>query len=164
MMYQEKQRFTQWWLWAILIGVSALAIFGIYRQIILGQPFGDNPMSDSGLIIFAVLMIALSAFFWSIHLDTRIDKTHVRFSFFPFLKKSVERKNINSAKVLDYGTVGGWGIKQSRKYGTVYSTGGDLGLAIVMQNGDKFVIGTQNESELETFLRKENLSELDSTG
>jgi len=158
MIFQEKQKFTQWWLWTILLGVLAVVIFAIYRQLVLNEPFGDNPMSDSGLIIFAVLLLALCALFGFIHLDTRIDKTHVKFTFIPFLKKSVEWKNIKSARVVDYGTVGGWGIKHSKDYGTVYATGGDMGLAIAMQNGDKFVIGTQKESELRTFLDRENFT------
>ncbi len=153
-MYQEKQRFTQWWLWGILVAVAVIPTVGIYRQIIKGEPFGNNPMSDSGLIIFAAAMYALPVFFWMIRLDTRIDGDTISFSFMPFLKKSIKWKDTKSVELVEYGFVGGWGIKESRKYGTVYATGGEKGLAIEMDNGRKFVIGTQKEEELKAFLEK----------
>ena len=48
--FKEEQKFTQWWLWVILIPIGILPIFGIYKQLILGEKFGDKPMSDLGLI------------------------------------------------------------------------------------------------------------------
>lgn len=154
LMFQEKQRFTQWWLWAILLGIAAFATFAFYRQIIQGQIFGDNPMYDTGLTIFAIVMYALPVLFWRFHLDTHIDEVHINFNFMPLLKKSVSWKDVKSAKVLNYGSVGGWGLKHSKKYGSVYSTGGEMGLAIVMNSGHKFVIGTQKENDLKSFLEK----------
>ena len=54
--FKEEQKFNQWWLWLILIPMGVLPLIGIYKQLILGEKLGDNPMSDlSGLIIFAVL-------------------------------------------------------------------------------------------------------------
>lgn len=50
-LYSERQRFKQWWLWLILLGVNGLFLFGVFKQVIGGQPFGDKPMSDAGLLI-----------------------------------------------------------------------------------------------------------------
>lgn len=155
MIFTEKQRFKQWWLWGILLVIAAIATFGIYRQIFQGEPFGDNPMSDAGLIVFAVSMYLLPILFWIIRLDTKIDEEKIELQFIPFVKKSVRWADVASAEVLDYGTVGGWGVKHSGKYGTVYATDGDYGLAITMKKGQKFVIGTRKESDLKSFL--ENL-------
>ena len=41
--FTEKQKFTQWWLWLILISIGIIPIIGIYKQIILGKPFGVIP-------------------------------------------------------------------------------------------------------------------------
>ena len=30
--FKEVQKFTQWWLWLIIIGVGMLPIYGIYTQ------------------------------------------------------------------------------------------------------------------------------------
>ncbi len=154
MTFKEKQRFSQWWLWAILLSLVFVGSLGVYQQIIKEQPFGDNPMSDSGLIIFALCMYALPLLFLWIHLKTEINREKIKFNFVPFLSKSVEWSEVKSAIVLDYGFVGGWGIYQSSEHGTVYATGGRKGLAITTKNGRKFVIGTQKEAELKTFLQE----------
>lgn len=107
-------------------------------------------MSDAGLITFAISMYSLPVLFWLIHIETEIDNEQIKLNFAPFLKKSVE--------LVAYGSVGGWGVKHSKKYGTVYATGGDMGLAIEIKSGSKFVISTQNESELKAFLEKSDLS------
>jgi hypothetical protein len=57
-------------------------------------------------------------------------------------------------KVLNYGFVGGWGVRLWTKYGTVYNVKGNIGLAIELKNGTKFLIGTQKEIELRSFLEK----------
>lgn len=52
-----------------------------------------------------------------------------------------------------FGFIGGWGIYKSSVHGTVYATGGKMGLAITTKNGQKFVIGTRKVEELKTYLR-----------
>lgn len=52
-------------------------------------------------------------------------------------------------KVINYGFVGGWGIRLWTKYGTVYNVSGNKGLFIKLKNGKTMVIGTQKSQELE---------------
>lgn len=146
--YKEKQKFTQWWIWLFLVGSTILLIFGIYKQIILGEEIGNNPMPDLGLILVSVLMIGLIAIFWLMKLETEIDENEIRMNFPPFVKKRVSWKEIKKAEVVNYGFIGGWGIRLWTKYGNVYNTKGNKGLAIELLNGKQFLIGTQNESEL----------------
>lgn len=63
-------------------------------------------------------------------------------------------KDIKSAKVVNYGFVGGWGIRLWTAYGTVYNIKGNKGLAIELFNGEKFLIGTQKENELKIIVEK----------
>ena len=151
--FKEVQRFTQWWLWLILLGIGSILIFGIYKQIILGEPFGDQPMSDVGLIIFALLILGLIAFFRIMQLKTEIDEKGIRMNFFPFVKKEVLWSDLKRLEVVNYGFVG-YGIRIGTKHGTVYNTKGNKGLAIELQNGRKFLIGTQKETELEEMIEK----------
>ena len=146
--FKEEQKFTQWWLWIILIGIGLLPIFGIYKQLIIGEKFGTKPMSDIGLIFFAIFIFSLIALFWFMRLKTEIDKSGIKMSFFPFVKKKVNWNEIKSAKIVNYGFVGGWGIRLWTKYGTVYNMKGKIGLAIELNNGKIFLIGTQKETEL----------------
>ncbi|WP_313115267.1 phosphoethanolamine transferase domain-containing protein [Aequorivita sediminis] len=150
----EEQRFTQWWLWLILIGIGILPILGIYKQLIIEKKFGDNLMSALGLIIFSLFIFGLIALFWFIRLKTYIDQSEIRMSFFPFVKKQINWKDVKSAQLVNYGFVGGWGIRLGTKYGTVYNTKGNRGLAIELRNGKKLLIGTQKETELKEILEK----------
>ncbi len=152
--FKEEQKFTQWWLWSILILIGILPIFGIYQQLILGEPFGDKPMSDTGLIIFSVFVFSLIGLFIIMKLKTSIDKNGIRMSFFPFAKKKVSWNEIKNMNVVNYGFVGGRGIRLWTKYGTVYSMKGNKGLAIELENGKKFLIGTQKETELSNLIEK----------
>ena len=74
--------------------------------------------------------------------------------FFPFTRIRVEWNEIKNAKVVNYGFVGGWGIRLWTQYGTVYNMKGNKGLAIELKTGKKFLIGTQKEVELDNFLEE----------
>ena len=152
--FKEEQKFTQWWLWLILVGTGTLPILGIYKQLIIGEKFGDKPMSDLGLIIFAVFVFSLIAMFWFVRLKTEIDQNEIRMRFFPLVKKRVNWKEIKNAEIVNYGFVGGWGIRLGTQYGTVYNMKGNKGLAIELVNGKKFLIGTQKETELNKIVNK----------
>ena len=152
--FREEQKFTQWWLWLILVGIGILPIFGIYKQIIIGEKFGDKPMSDFGLILFSLFIFALIAMFWFMRLKTEIDQKGIRIKFFPFTKKQVSWKEIRNTEIVNYGFVGGWGIRLGTKYGTVYNIKGKIGLAIELNNGKKFLIGTQKETELNRMINE----------
>ena len=150
--FKERQKFTQFWLWLILIGLGLIPIYGIYKQLILGEQFGNTPLSDLGLIIFTIFIFALIALFTIIRLVTEIYENEIRVHFFPFMKRHVSWEDVESAEVIKYRFVGGWGIRFSTKYGTVYNIKGNRGLAIKLKNGKKILIGTQKEEELRTIV------------
>lgn len=152
--FKEEQKFTQWWLWLILIGTGIFPLIGMYKQLILGEKFGDKPMSDLGLIVFSVFIFGIIVLFGLMRLKTEIDQKEIRMRYTPFIKRNVQWKDIESAKVVNYGFVGGWGIRLWTKYGTVYNTKGNKGLAIELKNGKRFLIGTQKEAELEELIKK----------
>lgn len=153
-LFKETQRFTQWWLWLLLLGIGCLPVKGIYQQLILGEDFGSKPMSNVGLIVFSVFVYLLIAFFYFLQLKTKITSDEISFTFFPLASKKVKWEYVSEAKIVDYGFVGGWGVRLWTPYGTVYNTKGKIGLAIEMKNGSKFLIGTQKETELKNVLKE----------
>jgi len=155
--FKEEQRLTPKWLRIILVAIAMLPVYGIYKQIFNKEPIGENPMSDGGLILFSIFMFCFIALFWFISLKTEMDKTGIRMIFFPFSKKRVSWEQIKSAEIVNYGFVGGWGIRFTAKYGTVYNTWGKMGLAIELKNGRKFLIGTQKVDELSEFLKSKTV-------
>ncbi|PHS67053.1 MAG: hypothetical protein COB12_05200 [Flavobacterium sp.] len=153
-LFTEKQKFTQWWLWVLMIGFGLIPIIGIYKQLIIGEEFGSKPMSNVGLILFSVFIYLLIAFFYFLQLKTKITSEEISFTFFPLASNNVKWEDISETKIVNYGFVGGWGIRFWTPYGTVYNTKGKIGLAIEMKNGSKFLIGTQKESELKNVLKE----------
>ncbi len=146
--FEEIQKFNQWWLWAILIGVLLVSLIGAYKQVLLQQQFGSLPLSYIGLAIFALFQLGMLIFFRMLRLDTKIDKKSIRIQFWPFRQREIEWSKIAYAKVINYGFVGGWGIRYGTKYGTVYNVRGKMGLRIELFSGKKLCIGTQKPEEL----------------
>jgi hypothetical protein len=70
--FQEEQKFTQWWLWIILIGIGTLPVFEIDKRLSSREKVGINPMSDLGLILFCLAIFSLIGLFWFMRLKTEI--------------------------------------------------------------------------------------------
>jgi hypothetical protein len=151
--FKEKQKFTQWWIWLILIGLGAIAVYGFIQQIVFGVEFGNKPMSNVGIIIFTLFVFGFIYFNWYMTLITEITNGGIKMRFIPFVKKEIQWSELKSVKIVNYGFVG-YGIRLGSKYGTVYNMSGNKGLAIELNNGKKFVIGTQKEMELKNVVEK----------
>ncbi|HLN54257.1 MAG TPA: hypothetical protein VK212_11165 [Lentimicrobium sp.] len=153
--FKEEQRMTQWWLWLPLIAFLLFPLYGLYQQAVVGKPFGDNPMSNLGLVIVFFVMAGLLWFFRSIKLITEIEGDEFRMKFKPFMiKKTIKFQEISNAEIVNYGFVG-YGIRWvGGKYGTVYNTAGRYGLFVQYGKGRKFVIGTQRKEELGRVISK----------
>lgn len=151
--FEEKQKFTQWWLWLILIGIGMIPIVGLYKQLVLKQFFGDNPMSDSGLIMFSLFIFIVIGLFFFIKLETRITEQGIEMRFIPFVEKKIEWNEIKHVELIKHGVFSS-GIRISLKYGTIYKIKGNHGIFIELKNGEKTLIGTQKEKELKAIINK----------
>ena len=151
-LFKEVQRFNQWWFWALFPVLLGLPLYGYYQQIIKGEPWGSNPMSDTGLIIYVAFSLGLTWLMTSIKLTSEISDTTIKGHLFPLAKKSINWDEVATAKIIDYGFVG-YGLRVSFKHGTVYNIGGKYGLAIVTKAGKKWVLGTQDPERMKWKLK-----------
>lgn len=151
--FKEKQKFTQWWLWLFLIAIGLFQLYGIYKQLIKVEDFGDKPMSDIGLIFFSIIPFGIIILFWYMKLETVIDQKEIQIKFTPLVRKTFKWEDVKSATVLNYKFVG-YGIRLFTSYGTVYNTKGNTGLAIELNSGEKILIGTQKGTELAQIIQK----------
>lgn len=156
-LFTESQRFSQTWLWLILASTMLIPVLGLYQQMVVGVPFGNNPMSNVGLVAMLLFEAGLLYFFWSIRLVTEIDKQEIRFAFRPFTRRSILWSDVKTAQVVNYGFVGGWGVRYSGSYGKIYNVNGKFGLALELKSGEKICIGTQQQEELKEVLVKSGL-------
>ncbi len=146
--FQETQRMTQWWLWIILGGLAGIWVLGIIKQIGMGEPFGDKPMSDAGLLLSALLPFGLLLFFRLLMLRTRVDERDIHINYRPLWRTQRRWDEIQEVRLETYSGFIGYGIRFTGTYGTVYNAKGNRGLLIRKKNGSRLMIGTQQPDEL----------------
>jgi hypothetical protein len=159
--FREVQNFRggKIWIFLVIQFVLLTALFGwaLYHQIVLGQPWGNRPASDNALIAsfsFVLLLNAgLFALFYYAHLITEVTAREVRIRYIPFHLKprTFPLSDIESAVARKYRPIaeyGGWGIRGSFGRGMAYNVKGNFGVQLVMKNGRRLLIGSQQPAEL----------------
>ncbi len=153
-LFSERQRFSQWWLWLILAVVNLIFVTGLVRQIGYDIPFGDKPVSNGALILTESFLLLISLLILTFRLDTQVTAEGVDVRFFPFHFhfKHFNWKNIEKSYVRDYsaiGEYGGWGLRWSLTgKGKAYNVSGNKGLQLEFKDQKKLLIGTRKSKEL----------------
>jgi hypothetical protein len=159
-LFSEKQRFKQWWIWTILIGVNTLMLSFVFIQVVKGKIIGDYPATNGQLITAAGISLLITFFILSFRLDTQIktDGIYVKlsplqtsFRFFPWnsLQKCYVRKY---SPIAEYG---GWGWRFGLfGKGVCYNISGNQGLQLEFMNGKKLLIGTQKPKAVSEVVNK----------
>lgn len=161
--FYERQwvvNLKKWYLWVVMIAINVLFVYGFFQQVINGNPWGTNPMSNTGLIITMLLFFALTLIMLCSRLDTIINKEGVYIRYFPFhiRYKCFSWKEINKTEVKHYSPIkefGGWGIRK-RAGMTVYNVYGRSGLKLYFNDGRKIFIGTQKPDEISELLKEKD--------
>lgn len=159
-LFSESQKFKQWWLWIILLGINGLFLYGVYKQVALGQQFGDNPMSNTGLLITVGLTLFFTVVFATFRLDTIIKKDGVYVRFFPLhiAFKHYPWNTLAKLYVRQYAAIteyGGWGLRLGLfGKGTAYNVSGNKGLQLEFKDNKKLLIGTNKPDEITEILNK----------
>ncbi|MDR0371570.1 MAG: hypothetical protein LBH80_06935 [Prevotellaceae bacterium] len=183
--FYERQSRKSWWFSALIAAVNLPFIYGIFRQIILGKPWGTKPASDTELILITVSILLFTVVMLFSKLETIIDGDGIYFRYFPFNPryKFLSWESISKASIRQYGSMefGGAGIrfqpwKNSSKTATrwlgnlrfngagvhhgfkekAYIVSGKYGLQLELRNKKKILIGTQRPDEIEELLKKVN--------
>ena len=101
--FVETQHFPRFWFWFIVGPLGGLMWYGFYQQIILGKPFGTNPVPDTFLVIFWFLFgIGLPWMFYSAKLITEVrsDSLHIRFT--RLVSRTVHFRDLKSYEAGQY--------------------------------------------------------------
>ncbi|MFY0690246.1 MAG: hypothetical protein JXQ90_23935 [Cyclobacteriaceae bacterium] len=173
-LFQESQRFTGTWSWYLILGVSIWMTWlfgrGFYHQIILGEPWGNNPAPDGVLISVSLFTMLIT---WGIfivltvgHLMIKIDAGTILYSYYPIVKqKTLTVHDISKMIVKKYNPIleyGGWGYRWRGKKKAL-NVRGKWGLEIKLATGRTLMLGTQKPKELDQAIDqlKENWSRED---
>ena len=152
-LFSETQRFRQWWIVAVL-GVIALgSLWAFVQQVVIGEPFGDNPASDGWLIAIVVVFgMGLPAFILSISLRTEVRRDAVLVRLWPIHRNWVRIPvaTVHEAAAVTYSPIreyGGWGLRYGPN-GKAYNVRGNRGVRIVHGSGERLLIGSQRADDL----------------
>jgi len=139
--FKETQRFTQLWIWAILLIVTGITVYGIITQ----------PFEGWEAVLPLVIIGLVITLFINMKLETRIDENSLTFSFFPLIgKRKYWLDQIESLELIEYNSLvkfGGWGIRYNLDMWG-YNVGGKHGLIVTLKD-KKFLLGTQKPVEMQ---------------
>ena len=83
--YREVQKFNQFWVRLLIILPAAIAWYGAIEQLVYGRPYGNNPVSDQGMIaIWVIFGFLFPLFMMSIRLIVEVKGDGIYVKFFPF--------------------------------------------------------------------------------
>ena len=142
-LFEENQRFTQWWLWVILLSFPIVSFW----------PYDDNTINRYHVLIGLVI-----PFFYTFQLRIKVSVDGLHYQFFPFHFKShtIKIEDIEKFKAMEYSPLkeyGGWGIKFGFK-GKAYNIRGNKGVKVFLKNNTNIMFGSQRHNELSKALKK----------
>lgn len=149
--FVESQRFRQWWLIALILGIAGLMWYCFVVQILLGTPVGTRPAPDGVVWLLTVLFgVGFPVLFLLITMRTEVGDGWLTIRFRPFMRRRIRLADITAAAAVTYHPImdyGGWGVRWSFA-GWCYSVAGSRGVRITLADGRVVMIGSQRAEEL----------------
>ncbi len=142
---QEKQSFSNKWIWTILLLVLCINTFVVVRHF--------NTVGSIGLLDLLpfLITVVLTLLFLNFRLEFSINNEGVSYRFFPIHNKmrEIKRSEIVKITAIEYSPLleyGGWGIRRG-KTGWAYTISGNKGIFIQLANGKSVLLGTKQSIE-----------------
>lgn len=163
-LFKEEQHFEPFLIWIVVglgvIPMSSILGWGVYTQIILGQPWGDNPMSDVGLLLITLLVFALLVgiimLLTKSTLQSEVTKWGVRYRFPPFIPgwKEILKQDLNEYRIRKYTIFRGYGVRWGLDGVKTLNVKGTQGIEFHYGKKKRLLIGTQHPQEFINALDK----------
>lgn len=155
-LFREQQRFRQWWLWVLLLGLDGFMAFRWYER---WQTAGDEV--GGGLFASSIVAFLVTLLFIVLRLETVIKEDGIYVRFFPFhiSFKRFGWAELSTVYVRHYdalGEYGGWGLRLGKK-GRAYNVSGNWGIQLIRKKELDMLIGTKRPEEVEHVLSRLNL-------
>lgn len=157
--FRETQKFRSVILWAFFTIMIVFLLSKSIQRIVFDIPFGNNPLSDMGLVIFLIFFgIGFPALFYFSKLTTEVRSDGIYYKFSPMHIEwqKVSFQEVESLEVKKYSPFreyGGYGIRFSLK-GKAYNVSGSMGVHLKLSNGKKILIGTQEPENFKIAINK----------
>jgi len=135
-------------------------ITGIYWQILKGEPWGDKPMSNEGLVALSVSVFLICCLvtwiLFSMKLHVIIDAEGVHYRFFPYEPKwhLIRREEIIDFDVRKKNIFSRLGYHRKWLKSKTMNVNGFAHLSLFLINGKKLKLGSNNPEGLKWAMRK----------
>lgn len=149
-LFKERQKFTQPWLWALILVPFA----GVLAAVLL-VPKPPGPAGGLVLLVVPLILGLTVLIFATARLTTAVTPGELCVRFVPFfVNKRIPIAEIARFSPLSY-TIWqtGYGIHYCR-YGWVYNVSGNEGIQVELLNGKRLLIGTQRPRDFAAALRQ----------
>jgi hypothetical protein len=166
--YKEVQYIRQKYLIYLVVFAALVPliffIIAIIFQIGFGIEFGNQPMTNTSLVISGVFSlifaILLLLFFKTSNLTIEVRTDGFYYKYFPFhikfhqiLKSDV--KNVYLRKFSAIGEFGGWGIRFGFGIrGKGYIVSGNTGVQFILNNDKKILFSSENPEKMKIAIEK----------
>lgn len=170
--FSEEQRLTdspkKWIFVVVYILVMGILGYGMIKQLVLGKPWGENPMSNAGLTLtfslVGMFMSGMTMLQTRVKLMVYIDKEGIHYRFPVFIRKErlIKKEQIAGYDVREYRPLkesGGWGLRKRAIYrmadkGITYKITGNTGLKLYLTDGRRLLLGTRRPEAMKRAMRK----------
>jgi hypothetical protein len=147
--FREDQRFTQPWLWALVVVVAVAVWVALVAQFV-----GDGG-DESGwalAIVAVVVGVGLPVLLAFIRLTVEVFADRVAIRFRPFVRRTIALDSVVAVDAVTYRPLreyGGWGVKGWSRRKVAYNVRGDRGVLLTLVDGRTVLLGSQRSAELE---------------
>ncbi|MDX1691184.1 MAG: DUF6141 family protein [Acidimicrobiia bacterium] len=158
MIFEERQRFRQWWAWGAILLPALIAWILFALQILGGEPVGDDPMPDWAVWVFFVVMgLGFPVWFAVLTLETTVDEEGVRVRFRNGIgRRDLDFGEIARVEVRTYRPLlefGGWGLRWGGKGRRAFTASGNRGVDVALHDGRSVLIGSKRPEALAEAIR-----------
>ena len=169
-LFSEEQRLSdspkKWIFILVYVLVFGALGYGMIEQLLLGKPWGNFSMSNSGLMftfsLVVLIMSTIVSFQQRIKLIVYIDKEGIHYRFPVFirkekliLKEQITGYDVGKYSPFKYGT---WSLSKGSFYmmdrGISYKIKGNTGLRLYLADGRELLIGTQRPEAMKRAMKK----------
>lgn len=144
MLFIERQR--------LIMNPVVLGILGIATVMGLVGVLRLEPPMRLGLVILLLAVAMLAVF----ELIVAVRPGKIEFRLRPLAGQIISVDTIRSCTALRYRPIleyGGWGYRWGRRGSRAYSIRGNRGVQLVLQNGQRILLGSQRAEELASAIR-----------
>jgi len=124
-------------------------------QVILGHPWGTQPMSNANVIGWTVFLWLIYFHLITVRLVTEVRKGELVIAMRGlWWSRRVPLDSIQSVETITHDIAsdyGGYGIRSTRE-GKAYVAGGTRGVRLTLAAGEKLVVGSQRPDDLAAVL------------